>query len=168
MQTLPKSELERNLDRVKRELGLLKFHVETLKSLLQKKEDKIYSKLTDQDGNKLVNPASMMDEKNLQERYDYVKLGLEALDLEQEIDSKKKLIEQYELHVERTKQEGPRPVTDAEIRSEILKMMNMKLTGKLKERAIEMRNNFESHKISGIESRFDFLEGIKKFISQNS
>jgi len=62
---------------------MLMYHIKSVKALIEVKGKSIYSNILDQDGNPTVSPASLTDEKRLNDRYDYFMICLDALELEE-------------------------------------------------------------------------------------
>lgn len=147
--------IKANYERVKREITLLMFHMETLKALIESKRTQIDIDLS----------KCMENEESIKVRYDYLSYRREAIMVQAEIDAKESLIAEYEKHVDRTKKEV-RPVSDTEIDQAIAEMMDLPLTGSDKQKAVHWRNDWEARHITGIEPRFDFYTGIKNFIAQ--
>lgn len=147
--------IKANYERVKREITLLMFHMETLKVLIESKRTQIDIDLS----------KCLADEESIKVRYEYYTLRQEAIMVQSEINAKESLIAKYEPHVDRGKKEI-RQLDDTEIDEVVSEMMDLVLTGADKQKAVQWRNDWEARHVVGIEQRFDFYTGIKRFIAQ--
>jgi len=64
---------------------MMKYHAKSLKALMARKEESIYSIFLDHNEDKIVSKASLTDNDRLDTRYDYFAICMEALDLEEKI-----------------------------------------------------------------------------------
>jgi len=67
------------------EKTMFKYHTKTIETWIEKMEKQIYSAIVDSDGEKVVSPATLTDEKRLNKRIDFFKLCLDAIDFEDEV-----------------------------------------------------------------------------------
>jgi len=161
------NEVKKRIAKTETEIKLLKFHKLTLEAMLRKKEEKIYSNITDAHGEKTVSPASLVDEENLKNRYDYIKYGLELLDITDQIESLEMLVNNDKAHIDKTLKEETQSISDPEILDAIYKMKELPLKGKKKEVAINLANDFLTGNVVGLTNRYEYYMAVKNMIAQN-
>ena len=131
-------------------------------------EPKIYSQIVDSKGNKTMSPLKSIPFEEVKLRYEYLKYSYEFHDIYWELKSKSQLLMNLKDHIERTKKEANKSISDKEILDAIQKMRELPLKGKLKEIATNLANEFLTGNVVGIQNRFDYITTVKNFIDQNS
>lgn len=161
------NEIKFRLDEAKKIVHLLEFHKKGVDKILELMAEKFYSDILDKDGNKQAKPVDSFKIDLLKERFEYYYYAREVINIVAELRAKEALVKEYQEHYDRTLKEENKTVSDKEILAAIQEMVNLNLSGKLKQASEALADDFRSGRVVGLENRFLYLESIKNFIEVN-
>ncbi|MCF8360727.1 MAG: hypothetical protein K9H26_18375 [Prolixibacteraceae bacterium] len=161
-----KNEVEQRITLLNEEIHDMKILSEVIFALKEKIEPEIFSKFEGPNGKKHLKSIEHATLDEIRMRLEYIDATVRFYDIEWELKSKNQLLESYKKHIENSVKEGVRPVSDTEILRAIKQLQDLELTGKDKQKADIMINNFMTGNVVGEGPRWDYLNGLLGFVKQ--